>query len=391
MKHLKIFETFFSIGDMEDRNIISKQLYQQSENKPNMTLIATNESNWSWEYDSIEKIARLFVFNNSKNLFLEITEMHTKSGIGAGIDYNPVTSIDCGTLQKPELSLIRSTLKQFTTSKSSAGKGFSAKWKDINDNELALNEIINNYNSTFATPTITKSEEITKSKSKNIELVPYSDKAFALFGSGTIDYKYELAKIGGRYNRWLVDPRNKQNIGVATGTEADYLTKKKQTRPGWIFSNSKLAMVKELIGENYKFTQEDIFQLKQYINSDFTSSDVFSVFPQLFEEYFDIIIDDADLNYIKSENPENLEFDFAEATSVYCQDYNDDNYYINFLKSDLENKRYKSGASNLNFESLEENGKAIYNILSSTGEDSFYILLEKNLNPVEIERKKFAI
>ena len=392
MKHLKMYENFFSAGDPDDRNMLSKQLIQRSENKPGMVLIATNDASWSWEYDSTEKTARIFVDTSGK-LFLEITEMHTKSGIGAGIDYNTLVGEFCGTINKPDLGSIRTILKKNTIQKSSSGRGFKAKWTDKQGNEFPLTEIINNYKSgTWGNYGEKPMSEVSPRTRANIELVPYSDKSFALFGSGTITLKGELLKLGGHYNRWLVDPKNK-NTALKTGDlTQDYYASQKQTKPGWIFPNSKLAQVKELIGENYKFTAEDIRLLKQYIHEEFTPSDVVAVFPSIFDNYFDVIVDDADLDYMKTEDPDGLGFDIAYAVYVYCHDYNDNNYFIRFLNMYLEKNQFRPGAGQtINYESLEDNSRQIYEVLTTTAEDTFYIMLEKNLNPVTIARDKFGI
>ena len=64
---------------------------------------------------------------------------------------------------------------------------------------------------------------------KDIELVQYSDRAYALFGEGTKDIKDELSKLGCKYNKFLTDP--------LTG----------EKRAGWICSIGKLDKVKQLL------------------------------------------------------------------------------------------------------------------------------------------------
>ena len=64
---------------------------------------------------------------------------------------------------------------------------------------------------------------------KDIEIVKYSDKAYAIFGSDTIKIKEKLLELGCRFNKFLTDP----NTG--------------QKRAGWIFSNNKLKQVEDLL------------------------------------------------------------------------------------------------------------------------------------------------
>ena len=66
-------------------------------------------------------------------------------------------------------------------------------------------------------------------KNKDIELVKYSDRSYALFGEDTKKIKDELNILGCKYNRFLTDP--------TTG----------QKRAGWICSIGKLDKVKELL------------------------------------------------------------------------------------------------------------------------------------------------
>ncbi len=64
-------------------------------------------------------------------------------------------------------------------------------------------------------------------ENKDVELVDYSKKAFALFGDYTILVKDELSNMGGKFNRFL-----KRNG---------------ETMPGWIFSKKHLDTVKNFL------------------------------------------------------------------------------------------------------------------------------------------------
>lgn len=65
----------------------------------------------------------------------------------------------------------------------------------------------------------------------NLQIIQYSEKAIAVFGSDTKTIKDELGDIGGRFNRFLTNP--------TTGNK----------ECGWIFQIKKLAIVTELVNK----------------------------------------------------------------------------------------------------------------------------------------------
>ena len=204
----------------------------------NLKIIGSNNSHWSYEYDSITIMAYLLLDENNNNLFLKIEKSHSKSGLGSGTKKSILEEINVGTLNKPNLALIRTLLKKHTLSKSSASKGFSRLWKDEEGNVLTIKDLIEL--NTPATPIknnkkefkhISKFDDLEKNTVNNydIEIVKYSDKSYALFGEDTKKIKDDLINIGCRYNRFLTDPK--------TG----------QKRAGWICSIRNLDKINELI------------------------------------------------------------------------------------------------------------------------------------------------
>lgn len=212
MKHLQLFE---SVSD-----------YQ---------ILGTNESNWSWEDDSNYRTAEILL-NKSGNLYLKIHEVKTSDGLGGGKQTNTdLEFVKIGTLQKSNLSLVRSLLKQHAHEKTRAGSGFSRFWSDEEGNKMSLGDLISLHKPEKSEmkhiKSISKFEEpiIKQEQNKDIELVKYSDRSYALFGEGTRNIKDQLISLGCRYNRFLTDPK--------TG----------QKRPGWIFAISKLDKIKEIL------------------------------------------------------------------------------------------------------------------------------------------------
>lgn len=65
-----------------------------------------------------------------------------------------------------------------------------------------------------------------------MQLFNYSDKSFVLFGEDTKTHKDLIKSLGGRWNRNLTNP----------------ITGEKFT--GWIFSNARLNVVSETLGNN---------------------------------------------------------------------------------------------------------------------------------------------
>lgn len=216
MKHIKLFEKMDG----------------------NYEVLATNYSSWSWEYDHCNTTASILLDRTTNELYLKIRETHTKTGIGAGSRSEDKEFVSIGTLEKPSLAIVRSLLKKHGHDSNK----FSVHWEDEEGNKMSLGELlkslkpakpkrelkhikpISGFDSQITNKAAPKYET-----SDDIELVQYSDRSYALFGSGTKNIKDQLKELGCRYNRFLTDPR--------TG----------EKKAGWIFSIGKLDKIKELI------------------------------------------------------------------------------------------------------------------------------------------------
>ena len=200
------------------------KLYESSEK---YEVLATNQSFYSWEYDHIEVTAQILLDDN--DLYLKIRKVHSKSGLGAGTYPQDLEFVKIGTLEKPDLALVRTLLKKHGYEQ----RKFSKFWEDKYGNKMSLGDLLKMRKpekpkrelkhikpiETFNEPKL----------EKNIELVQYSDRSYALFGEGTKSIKDELKTLGCKYNRGLTDPK--------TG----------EKRAGWIFSIGKLEKIKELL------------------------------------------------------------------------------------------------------------------------------------------------
>lgn len=214
MKHLQLFE---SVGDYK--------------------VLGTNESNWSWEDDSDYRTAEILL-DTDDSLYLKINQVYTSGGLGSGRQRDiDLEFIKIGTLQKADLAKVRSLLKQHAHERTRAGSGFSKFWKDEEGNKMSLGDLLSLHKPEIVKKEmkhikpISKFEEpiVKQQTNKDIELVKYSDRSYALFGDDTRNIKDQLIALGCKYNRFLTDPK--------TG----------QKRPGWIFAIGKLEKIKEII------------------------------------------------------------------------------------------------------------------------------------------------
>lgn len=196
-------------------------------------VLGTNESFWQYN-DDADRVTAYILLDEDDSLYLEIKKVHIKSGIGAGTRSTLLESVSIGTLQKPNLTSVRSLLKKHAHQRSSAGRGFSTFWEDEEGNKMNLTDLINlnkpekpmkKLKHIKSSSDFKKTEEV----KKDIELVKYSDRSYALFGEGTKDIKDELIKLNCRYNKFLTDPK--------TGKK----------RAGWICAIGKVDKVKELL------------------------------------------------------------------------------------------------------------------------------------------------
>lgn len=143
------------------------------------TLLATNDSFYSWEYDHRHSHAEILLDKNDNSLYLKITNTHKKTGLGAGTFKNPGEFVKIGDLKKANLTLVRTLLKKHQYDQ----RKFSRFWEDEEGNKMSLTDIIKLYK-------IEQPEKKLKhikytEQANDIELIKYSDKAYALFGEDT--------------------------------------------------------------------------------------------------------------------------------------------------------------------------------------------------------------
>lgn len=258
MKHLQSFQLFEGSSDTKE-------------------LIATNESHYSYSHDDmasdtyLKRTAKILL--DGDNLWLEIRETGSITGPyerpeNAKINKELVYQ-NIGKISKPDLNKVRTLLKEHSFDRTNRrfASGFKAQWKDLDDNDGTLSDIINKFKEKKGmktTPTISTSgnrediiQEIgykiqqmsdeqlqkliqsldsstkippTKNEpvsSSGFKIVNYSDKSVAVFGD-TKPIKDQLKHMGGRFNPFLVNPD----------------TGKKEA--GWVFPVSKLAELKSL-------------------------------------------------------------------------------------------------------------------------------------------------
>ena len=213
MKHLNLFENIFS---------------------ENMEVIATNRSHYSWEYDSHTTTAQILLDRTDDSLYLKIRTVHNKSGLGAGSYPKDLEFKRIGNLQKADLALVRTLLSKFTHSQ----QKFSKHWQDDEGNNMTLTEWLSLYKPKKNIKDEKPKKELkhikpmstfSETKKSDIELVKYSDRAYAIFGDGTKNIKDKLMELGCRYNKFLTDPKSGEK------------------RPGWICSISKIDLVKKIV------------------------------------------------------------------------------------------------------------------------------------------------
>ena len=102
--------------------------------------IATNSSEWSWDDDASDRTATVYL--DGDKLSLEVVEIHTKYGLGAGKRVRELASMSLGTLVKPKIGQVVSVLRKFSHDRTRAGSPFKRKWSDASGNESSLGEII---------------------------------------------------------------------------------------------------------------------------------------------------------------------------------------------------------------------------------------------------------
>jgi len=326
--------------------------------------IATNEINWGWEDDSVHIKATVFFDpTGSGELFLSIRRVHTKHGLGAGkfpsdvISYEPI-----GTIDKPDLRKVQQLLSKhkYGTSSRAGGGGFKRQWTDNKGDNVALGKIITN--SRYLKMSNLKNKLAKKHTPKteiieDIKIMKYG-RGYVVYGQGTKAIKDKLKQIGARFNFRLTHPVTKEKF------------------VGWVISPSKLNDVKQLAGVKI-ITESYVSQnLKNDIKENFDDGELVRFFPKIYEEFFDIITEDDELDYSDSDE-DDIEFDFAEAVKMYIMDNFDETLEINFLESYLNEKEFSSPSKD--YRDLSENAKIIYDNLEQRLEIVFWTALENQL------------
>ena len=117
------------------------QMVKASEEK----LLATNRASWQWEYDEDEKIASVFLNEDTGALRLELREIHTKTGIGAGVRNVILEDESLGTILKPQLGKVASLLKKHSPSRSTLSSGFKRVWTTPDGKKESLGQILQSH------------------------------------------------------------------------------------------------------------------------------------------------------------------------------------------------------------------------------------------------------
>jgi hypothetical protein len=211
-----------------NKNIILKMI-------ENLKLLVKNKSYYSWEYDYNSVDATILLDISDDNLYLKMNSFQSKSGLGKGEWKKDLEFVNIGNLNtKIDTVLVHSLLKKYTISQHK----FSKHWEDEEGNLMTLSEVFMLYKHEIINEPKKEKSEMKHIKSisnfdtketDDIEIVKYSDKAYAIFGKGTKNIKDKLLELGCRYNKFLTD------------------TKTGEKRAGWIFPSSKLDSIKKLI------------------------------------------------------------------------------------------------------------------------------------------------
>jgi len=198
----------------------------------NYEVLGSNESGWSWEDDSDHRTAQILLDRSDNSLYFKIRQVHTKMGLGKGQWPTDLVFIKIGTLEKADLSIVRTLLKKHGHQKSRAGHGFSTFWVDEEGNRMNLTDLIKMHKPEKVKKEMKHLKSIDTFEEpikKDIEIVKYSDRSYAIFGKDTKDIKDKLMDLGCRYNKFLTDPRTSEK------------------RPGWICALNRVDKVREII------------------------------------------------------------------------------------------------------------------------------------------------
>lgn len=105
----------------------------------NNILLGTNESYWSWEYDTMIIYAQLYL-KSDNSLLLTFNKRKIKSGLGRGEWNNLIGGYDVGTLKKPKKRQILSLLSKHKLTDSPFPRN---GWYNKEKGKLNLSDILN--------------------------------------------------------------------------------------------------------------------------------------------------------------------------------------------------------------------------------------------------------
>lgn len=104
----------------------------------NNILLGTNESYWSWEYDTMIIYAQLYLQSNN-DLLLVFNKRRIKTGLGKGNWNNQIDKYNVGTINKPKKRQIISLLSNHKLKDSPFQKN---GWYNKEKGRLNLSEIL---------------------------------------------------------------------------------------------------------------------------------------------------------------------------------------------------------------------------------------------------------
>lgn len=99
--------------------------------------IGVNENYWSWNDDTSIIVAKLIFNLNENKLYLDLTKIHKKRGLGKGEYIIHLGKFEVGSMNKPKKSLINSYLKEYKQMEPFPRKG----WKIDGVDKLNLSEL----------------------------------------------------------------------------------------------------------------------------------------------------------------------------------------------------------------------------------------------------------
>jgi hypothetical protein len=113
--------------------------------QPREELLATNESSYHWEYDTMIYYAMLFVNTNTEELRLVITHTHIKSGLGKGEQTERVLQLLVGTVSSPNKGAIRQALTKYGYKRSRSETPYGLWYPGQGLQPQKLDSILANY------------------------------------------------------------------------------------------------------------------------------------------------------------------------------------------------------------------------------------------------------